>query len=474
MKKFRLLSKALCVVLAVAMLFAVAVPAFAAANPDTNGTPTQYNNTANITVGKTLNATGDGLWPDITEFTFKLEASGYTAGPDTTNAAYTAYTTANLPMPAAQTSDTATPESKGSNTAAAGTPLATTITVTGFSNTAAGTSQHHQFTTGAATYTQAGVYTYKLTENVPADNAKVPGVTYDTSVYYVNVYVTNVLHEDGTPVLGTDGKPLVNVSSITAYKGTNGATDPTAPDFNNIAAAANENDAKIGLTTPTSTDGETRNIAYPFVNDYTTRDITVTKKVTGTMADINKQFTFTLNLQKLTDAANSTYAADTRNYKFQVFSMGSDEVIGGTGTAADTAVTGTGKSGAAVDASGITNGETFTLKHNEYVIIYGLPKGEKYTVTEADALDYKTTITPQNGAAAGTATIINLAATTAKTAGEQTLSIADGAVNRTDFINNKEAITPTGVLLDVMPYVLILGAAAAAFVLVSKKRRTAQ
>lgn len=48
---------------------------------------------------------------------------------------------------------------------------------------------------------------HKLTEIIP--DVVEPGVTYDNSVYYVNVYVTNVLKEDKTPLLGTNGLPVV-------------------------------------------------------------------------------------------------------------------------------------------------------------------------------------------------------------------------------------------------------------------------
>ena len=59
-------------------------------------TPAAYSPDANITVGKTLTAAEAGIWPDTTAFTFDLEAVGYTAGPDTSNSAYTAYTKANM------------------------------------------------------------------------------------------------------------------------------------------------------------------------------------------------------------------------------------------------------------------------------------------------------------------------------------------------------------------------------------------
>ena len=445
MKRTRnVLKRTASLLLASVMVLAVSVPSFAATDP------AAYSPKANIKVGKTLTSAQTGVWPDTTTFTFKLSAFSYTAGPDVTNAAYTDYNKTNLPMP----------EAGAANTAAAadaedGNALTETITISGFDRTSTEASQTLKVTTGNATYTQAGVYTYTLKENVPADDDKESGVTYDETLYYVNVYVTNVLKADGTPLLdAATGLPVVNVSNITAFKTTNGDTDPTAPDFNNVGAADSTTDAKIGITTPDPTSAEPRSIEYPFTNDYATADLVVTKKVTGKMADIEKQFDFTIALK------NSHNADDTRTYAYQVWSMGADEEKGGTD---DVKVTTTGKSGT------VTNNSTFTLKHDEYIVITGLATDEKVTVTETGAADYKTTITTQNGTTAPAgADVTDLTAN--KTAGEKTISTATDAVNRQDFVNNKEAVTPTGILVENMPFILILCGAGLALVIILRKR----
>ena len=425
----KLLRGAAGVLLAGAMTLATPVAALAAT------TPAAYSPDANITVGKTLTAAEAGIWPDTTAFTFDLEAVGYTAGPDPSSTGYTAYTKANMPMPALGTANTAAE----TNTDGA---LAEKVTVSPFTKPSGSTNETVSAKTGDATYAQAGVYTYEVRENVPA--TKEPGVTYDeATVYYVNVYVTNVLNEDGTPLLGTDGLPVVNVSNITLYEGANSSTDPAA------STTVPEGAAKAAITTPAATDGTARNIAAAFVNSYTTTDLTVTKKVTGTMADVSKEFDFTLAL------TDSNAATDTRSYAYQVWSMGADGNKGGTD---DKPVD--GKSGT------LTNGGTFQLKHDEYVVITGLPAGEKATVTETGATDYTTTITNQNGTTAD-------AAVAAKTVGEKTLSTDNGAKNEQDFVNNKEAVSPTGVVLENLPFVLIASAAGVALFLVTRRRKDA-
>ena len=410
-------------------------------------TPASYNSQASVTVSKTLTATQSGVFPAVTSFQFLLEPIGYTPGPTSTGA--TAYTTANLPMPGGSTG-------------------AQAITVSGFSASASGTSQTQSTTTGNITYTQAGIYTYRLTERIPGTTdalgtvagSPVAGVDYDSTVYFVNVYVTNVLNDDGTPYLNASGNAVVNVSAITAWE-TNNTTNLTLTGQDNGGNGPITNhpgvqdDGKIGITLPTSTDGGVRNISYPFVNDYNTASLVVTKLVTGDIADPNLAFTFTLALVK------PAGGSDTTNYTYQKYNMGADRVVGGTD---DTAVSG--------GSGTITNGGTFTLTHNQYIQIIGLATGEKVTTTESDSTDYKTTITVQHGntATPATLTTVKNGVTANKTTNQQTIYTGNGAVNQENFINNKASVTPTGVVLEILPYALLVLAVVLLAVILLKKR----
>lgn len=399
--------------------------------------PANYNNQANITVSKTIQASVSGVFPNVTSFQFQLEPISYTPGP--TGAGYTAYTPATMPMPAGST---ARPQ---------------ILTVGGFTPTATGTTQTRNFTTGNITYTQAGVYTYKLTEVIPTTT--VEGVEYDTTVYYVNVYVTNVLNDDGTPYINTTtGLPYVNVSAVTAWE-TNNTThlNPGEQDNNGNGPIPNRpgelDDGKIGITLPTDTDGTVRNISYPFVNDYSTANLDISKLVTGDLADPRQAFTFTLGLVR------PSGAAETTSYTYQKYNMGADKVIGGTD---DTAVTGTGSTGT------ITHNGTFTLLHGQYIRIIGMPAGERVTTTETGAADYTTTNIVRHGNTENPASAVT---NTDKTTGQQTVYAGEGAINQQDFTNRKESVTPTGVMMDVLPYVLLIVAAGVCAVLIFKKRK---
>ncbi len=407
--------------------------------------PAEHSNQANITVSKTLETLQSGLFPNITSFQFLLEAVSYTPGP--TSAGSISYTSANMPMPGGTTGPQA-------------------ITINGFSPTAPGTTQTLSATTSNITYSQAGVYLYRLTERIPGTTdalgtvpgSPVAGVEYDETVYYVAVYVGNVLNDDGTVMLDASGNPVVNVYAMTAWETNPPAnTDPTQPDNGGNPPIPNNpgelDDGKIGIVIPDDSDGNPRNISYPFVNDYNTASLVVTKKVSGDLGDPNLGFTFILNLTR------PSGGTDTAGYPYQIYDMGADRTVGGTD---DTAVSG--------GSGSIANGGNFTLKHNQYIRILGLPTGERVTTTEQGATDYKTTITVQHGTP-GTPVTVKTDVTTNKTTNQQIIVTGTNAVNQQNFTNKKESIMPTGVLLDVLPYALLLAVGITGAVLILKKRR---
>jgi len=153
---------------------------------------------------------------------------------------------------------------------------------------------------------------------------------------------------------------------------------------------------------------------------------------------------------------------DTAAHAYQKYSMGADRVVGGTDDTTIAGGTGT-----------ISNGGTFTLSHNQYIQIVGLPSGERVTTTESGATDYRTTITVQHGNTANPATLTTVVTnvTANKTTGQRTIYTGAGAVNQDNFINNKESVTPTGVLLNILPYVLLAAVAIILVVILLKKRK---
>lgn len=158
-----------------------------------------------------------------------------------------------------------------------------------------------------------------------------------------------------------------------------------------------------------------------FTNDYGTTeskiyDVTITKKVAGNQGDKSKDFSFTIN------------ASGAEGEWFYVtFSDG---------RAAETLVTG-------------SDSKTITLKDGQSATIHGLSTSDTYSVDETDYTSdgYKTTV---EGNKSGSIT-------------------ADTTVT---FTNTKDVTTPTGIVMNIAPYVLMVAVAAVLAVVFLRKRNS--
>ena len=189
------------------------------------------------------------------------------------------------------------------------------------------------------------------------------------------------------------------------------------------------NNIKLVVTVVNSGNGKLRiaavhteavggNKSDTFVNTYSAGTLKVSKTVTGNLGDKDKYFEFKVTL---TGETGKTYG---ETYT----------VTGGSNTA---------------NPATITIGEetTFLLKHDETITIANLPYGVTYTVTETAVDGYTTTQTNDNG------------------------TISSAEVIST-FTNKKDGTIDMGVMLDSMPYVLVLAVVGAAVIaLIAKKRR---
>ncbi len=153
-----------------------------------------------------------------------------------------------------------------------------------------------------------------------------------------------------------------------------------------------------------------------FENTYSAGTLKVSKTVTGNLGDKTKYFEFKVTL---TGVEGKTYA--------ETFAVTGGSYENNPETA--------------------TLGEnTFYLKHGETISIANLPYNVTYAVTETAADGYTTTKTGETGSINAT---------------EQTAA----------FINNKVGTVDTGVMLDSLPYILVLAfVAVAGTALILKKR----
>ena len=185
-----------------------------------------------------------------------------------------------------------------------------------------------------------------------------------------------------------------------------------------VVTVVNDNNGKLRIAAVhTESTGEAKSDKFP--NTYKAGELDVSKTVTGNLGDKNKYFEFTVTL---TGEKGKTYAD-------------SYAVTGGSADAKNPTTI----------AVGVPT--KFNLKHGDTITIANLPYGVTYTVTETAVDGY----------------------TTEKTGADGTINAADQTAA---FTNNKAGSVDTGVVLNNMPYILVLAVLAAGVaVFIIRKRR---
>lgn len=164
--------------------------------------------------------------------------------------------------------------------------------------------------------------------------------------------------------------------------------------------------------------------------------LTITKQVTGDLADANQTFNFQIRLLGVMTTLNYT---------------GASTVAGVPAPANGTIGSGFG---------------TVTLRHGQSITIEGVPYGTEYQVSEVLVFSrYSVTITEQNG---------NPFTPLGSTGATGTLTNNGSLL----FSNVLNSVVPTGILIDVFPFalmaVLLGGVVALSLTLASKKKRSAR
>ena len=199
-------------------------------------------------------------------------------------------------------------------------------------------------------------------------------------------------------------------------------------------------DGKVANVTPMN-GGNT----VVFTNEYTTPKLpsmTIQKKVTGAFGERNKEFTFSVTL-------NHTNPALLNDVEF-------------------TGVTSTDSK------------ESFKLKHGQLVTLKNIPIDTTITITETDANDYKTKATGHDkfvsGSSARTFTyeVVEKDGKAVLKAKNSMLGLDVSEPVKENAIivtNNFDGNPDTGVLLDTLPYLILLAVAVAGGVLVVVRKR---
>lgn len=172
-------------------------------------------------------------------------------------------------------------------------------------------------------------------------------------------------------------------------------------------------------------------------NDYTPNnsDLTVAKTVTGLLGDHEMQFSFTLSFDKEVDPSKITWKK-------------SDD---STGTLADQTC----------------QPYTFTLAHGQNIVFQGIPAGVTATVTEESYDNYTTKYKIHNTAE----TFFGWSPTTESEVARVANVTIDATAKTIQFLNQNEAEPDMGVLLDTLPYILILVVVAGGGVLLFLRKR---
>lgn len=307
------------------------------------------------------------------------------------------------------------------------TDAAVTMPEISFTNTETGTtSRRGQIT--FPTYTEAGKYEYTVKETQTVDPAVVNGehekMIMSLAEYTMDVYVTD----------GATGKEISNIV-VNKVKDDAGQTATGKVDIGNTSTNTfnftNTYVQEAGTGTDPINPG-------PDYTTYGSLDVSkIIKTDAADTADTNKEFEFT---------ANFTFPNGTDGT-----TLGAKATIGDS----TTSITGTS--------------HTFNLKHGQNVKFTGLPVGTKISVTESATPNYKGSaeVVINNGTKEAVAeTKYNEALTVSnKTLGQNK--------NTVDVTNTYNYVPATGIIMNTLPYVLMIalcGVALIAFVGFKRRR----
>lgn len=281
-------------------------------------------------------------------------------------------------------------------------------------------------------YKEAGEYEYTVTESQTADPAVANGdhekLIMSGAEYTMDVYVTE---NEKTSALEISNI-IVKRTKDDAGKNANGVKvtdigDDDANGFNFTNTYVQEAGTGTDPTNP-----------GPDYTTYGSLDVSkIIKTDAADTADTNKEFEFT---------ANFTFPNGTDGT-----TLGAKATIGDS----TTSITGTS--------------HTFNLKHGQNVKFTGLPVGTKISVTESATPNYK-------GSAA---VVINGTTQDPVTATkyDEALIVSDKSLgqkkNTVDVTNTYDYVPTTGIIMNTLPYVLMIalcGAALIAFVAFKRRR----
>ena len=309
-------------------------------------------------------------------------------------------------------------------------------------------------------YTGAGIYRYKIVETVNSYGSS--GVVDSGSsnhTRYLDVYV-----KDGT---GT-GAAAYDIYGYVCFTNNN-SIDARDGATTNTVAAAGKTEGFIGVDT--NGDGDYTDSGETPADNYYTYNLTISKTLSGDQAMNGHDFPFKVEFTNGTVTGNVLPVVD--------------------GTGVLPTLSAGPISGFTIDGTSSTAAQRLKLANGENVIFKGIPAGTKavideyndvtgtiYRVTTAGATEneggginlgaatWASAVTGWGGTVSGTAE--NAVYALGGTADTNAAATANFTVA---FTNTLETISPTGIMLRVAPYLAMLAAGIALFVILFVKRR---
>lgn len=281
------------------------------------------------------------------------------------------------------------------------------------------------------TYENAGEYVYTVSEEQTGWTAlanNVDTLTFDTKTYEMHVFVKNKSQGTGTYISNVYFVDTTAGSTTAATAKKAGNAEPGTEGGSKVYKYdlfKNKYTKKAGKT------GDSPSSINPNANA-----LTITKKVAGGLASKTKNFTFKLTFKVASTDETGTYTGTKGSEQIQFTKDVEKE---------------------------------FTLHDGESLVFPDLPAGTKYTLKEEGTSGYTpSSAYKENG------TLKNGSTGTQS----QAYTVADVLIgekeNNNIVTNTLPEVTPTGLLIDNLPFIIMIGLGLFGFILVAKRRREAE
>ena len=283
----------------------------------------------------------------------------------------------------------------------------------------------------SVTYIHAGEYVYTVAETqnvgwaqILKNSVPIDSMTYDNRSYEMHVIVKNK-QSSGVYISSVYFK-LVSTSSTAKVKP---SEKGELYKYDLFVNTYRKNAGKI-----TNPNEPTPNKPKPENFNPGAKSLVIKKLVEGDSADKTKDFTFKLTFTKASTDDQGTFVGQVGSTSY-TFENGKEKTI--------------------------------TLHHDQSLVFDNLPAGTRYKLVESGSQGYKATASyNENG-------VIRNQTGTASADFTQTSILVGEKTNDNTITNSLPNVTPTGLLIDNLPFILMIGLGLAGFVVLSKKRRQA-